>query len=447
MQSFFEPLMKFLKLEKIETDNLVFRLHYKVTLPMFILFSAMLTAKQYFGDPIDCFVQGVPTGIVNTYCWTHGTYTVKALEHITRRPPTEDEKRHLETFYHDGQIHPGIRTSDPSVNKRQYYVFYQWVCFVIFIQAIFFFIPRFIWKQFVEGGKMKFLTSGMKDMTTSQEAVRGRLDRLHTGFRKVRGRNDRYAYTFCILEVLNLANVFLQFIITDKFLHGKFLDYGSRLLEYHKYYDVAWDPMDEVFPKIAKCQFNRHGPGGGIQNHDALCLLPLNIVNEKIYLFMWIWLIVLGVASGLAVLYRLVCISVPEVRVLVLWKSFNKWSDVAKVCKKRPYGDWFLLRQMAKNVEPDVFDEFLKELSENDDFKKHKVPEEFVSTYADTSTLPWNLGSFPWKNPNSRKTSLYPGTHEMDDKYGVSAPVHSAGTGDVENGAINHNNNKINENN
>ena len=30
MQSFFEPLLKLLKLEKIETDNYVFRLHYKV---------------------------------------------------------------------------------------------------------------------------------------------------------------------------------------------------------------------------------------------------------------------------------------------------------------------------------------------------------------------------------------------------------------------------------
>ena len=71
------------------------------------------------------------------------------------------------------------------------------------------------------------------------------------------------------------------------FLHGKFLDYGSRLLSYYQVstistlyllylrniyiyniyqnYDVAWDPMDEVFPKMAKCQFNRHGPGGGIQ--------------------------------------------------------------------------------------------------------------------------------------------------------------------------------------
>ena len=83
MLIFFEPLMKLLRLEKIETDNLVFRLHYKVTVPIFILFSAMLTAKQYFGDPIECSVKGVETNIVNTYCWTHGTYTVKALEHVT----------------------------------------------------------------------------------------------------------------------------------------------------------------------------------------------------------------------------------------------------------------------------------------------------------------------------------------------------------------------------
>ena len=239
---------------------------------------------------------------------------------------------------------------------------------------------------------MKFLTSGTKDLTTCQDTVQARLNKLQRGFYKVRGRNDRYdiitsyskyicklflryAYMFCVLEVLNMANVVLQFIITDKFLHGKFLDYGSRLLQYHQNYDVAWDPMDEVFPKIAKCQFNRHGPGGGIQNHDALCLLPLNIVNEKIYLLIWIWLIVLGVASGLAVFYRMVCICVPEVRMFVLWRSYNKWSDVAKVCREKRYGDWFLLRQMSKNVEPDVFDMFLNELSKDKNFQMHTVPE------------------------------------------------------------------------
>ena len=39
-------------------------------------------------------------------------------------------------FYdHPGYIHPGIRTSDPRVNTRNYHVFYQWVSFVLFIQV------------------------------------------------------------------------------------------------------------------------------------------------------------------------------------------------------------------------------------------------------------------------------------------------------------------------
>ena len=63
--------------------NEIVKYFIKVTFPLFILFSAMLTATQYFGNPIDCMVQGVPASIVNTYCWTHGTYTIKDLEHFT----------------------------------------------------------------------------------------------------------------------------------------------------------------------------------------------------------------------------------------------------------------------------------------------------------------------------------------------------------------------------
>ena len=43
----------------------------------------MLTSKQYFGQPIQCSSTGIDENIINTYCWTHGTYTVKTLEHVT----------------------------------------------------------------------------------------------------------------------------------------------------------------------------------------------------------------------------------------------------------------------------------------------------------------------------------------------------------------------------
>ena len=43
------------------------------------------------------------------------------------------------------------------------------------------------------------------------------------------------------------------------------------------------DMTDYIFPKIAKCQFNYHGPGGYIINADSLCLLPLNVLHEKAF--------------------------------------------------------------------------------------------------------------------------------------------------------------------
>ena len=68
------------------------------------------------------------------------------------------------------------------------------------------------------------------------------------------------------------------------------------------------DPMARVFPKMTKCTFHkwgqifmkqnppcplymlydlRYGPSGTIVNHDGLCILPINIINEKIYVFLW----------------------------------------------------------------------------------------------------------------------------------------------------------------
>ena len=41
-----------------------------------ITFSIMVTASQFIGDPIDCVVEDIPTGVMDTYCWIHSTFTL-----------------------------------------------------------------------------------------------------------------------------------------------------------------------------------------------------------------------------------------------------------------------------------------------------------------------------------------------------------------------------------
>ena len=49
------------------------------------------------------------------------------------------------------------------------------------------------------------------------------------------------------------------------------------------------DPMCEVFPKMAACRYQRYGMGGREDNRHAICILGLNMVNDKVFLILWIW--------------------------------------------------------------------------------------------------------------------------------------------------------------
>ena len=46
------------------------------------------------------------------------------------------------------------------------------------------------------------------------------------------------------------------------------------------------DPMIYVFPRLTKCTFHMYGPSGGLVKNDAMCILPLNIFNEKVSFLM-----------------------------------------------------------------------------------------------------------------------------------------------------------------
>lgn len=118
--------------------------------------------------------------------------------------------------------------------------------------------------------------------------------------------NRPWAYYLALCEVLNLINVIAQIYITNKFLNGQFIGIGDRALEHTKTGDMT--PLDMIFPKVTKCTFYKYGPSGTIENHDSLCILALNIINEKIYTFLWFWFYGLSIITFLGLLWRIAAI-------------------------------------------------------------------------------------------------------------------------------------------
>ena len=63
-------LKSFLKIDDLTIDNIVFKLHYRVTVAILVGSSLVGVAKQYFGDPINCQTSsGVSSKVLDDYCW------------------------------------------------------------------------------------------------------------------------------------------------------------------------------------------------------------------------------------------------------------------------------------------------------------------------------------------------------------------------------------------
>ena len=58
------PLKHYFRVSKVSLDNVVFRLHYRLTALFLFTASTILSVGQMFGDPIDCIVDSVSISTV-----------------------------------------------------------------------------------------------------------------------------------------------------------------------------------------------------------------------------------------------------------------------------------------------------------------------------------------------------------------------------------------------
>jgi len=370
MIDLFDDLKKWLlKIDAIKIDNNVFKLHYRATFIVMACACIFITANSYIGDPIDCMVAGVPGDMMDTYCWIHSTYSI---------PSRWVGKKGVDV------PHPGVApVADlEDGTEIKYHKWYQWVSFFLCLEALFFYLPRFIWKG-AENGKVAMLVGNLKDPLLSDKAKETQIDEIVKYYRKHRGTHFFYALRFFALEVYNFANVICQMYFIDFFLGGEFQTYGMDVLNYTGLeHEDRPDPMAKVFPKVTKCTFHKYGPSGTVEKKDGLCTLPVNIINEKLFIFIWFWLIFVAVCSGLYLIFRLSTLLADQMRVGLITvhggRSCRR-SDVEAILEPAGFtwteniGDWFLLHLVCKNLNVLLVNDLIRNL--------HKADEDSKSTF------------------------------------------------------------------
>nr|AAR82839.1 innexin-like protein 3 [Hyposoter didymator ichnovirus] len=330
-----------LKRRSVRLDNTFFCLHYKFTVTFLMVSSILVASRQYFGGPIDCEFAEYKKGELNNYCSAQGTFV------------REQTAKHGEGEEHTAK------------NQVRYCTYYSWVFLTLFLQAVFFYTPHYMWKAW-EGGRLKALTSKINFPILNERSVAEEAERLAEYFSKSLNTHNFYAYKYFICELLNLINIGGQILFMNRFIGDGYELYGIHVLSMNR--EDMEKRMGQLFPMWTICTFEIYGLTGVKEELEGICPLTHNPLNEKIYGFLWFWMRFVAIMTVLIIIYRIMTLLLPSFRLYLLRVTNRDQTadEIRAVHKKLQVGDWFLLQLLGTNVNREVYKELITQLAKHD---------------------------------------------------------------------------------
>lgn len=376
------PIFREEKQLEASPESWVNRLHYRMTCLLLLVAVTMLTCSEWISGTdsiIDCMHgPGLPETVVKWYCYIQGTFV------IPRHYVDSDTKLGNDVSQ------TGVGPYNPEKDDISVKAYYQWVPFMLFLQCTMFYVPHMLYEH-AEGNKVKRIIGSLHLFVLNQEKRKASVDDLAKYFVETLGIHDFWSIRVLLAHSIYLVNIVGQIFFTDAFLGNEFTKYGVSVLSvFNQDSSDRIDPMSQVFPRVTKCTFHKYGPSGDIQRHDVQCILPINIINEKIYILFWFWLMVLTVLTILDVLSHLILVSVRGVRWTILNRKLNTCPnyklvmmeiDLHIICRSLTFGDWKLLYHLIRNMDSVTSAEWLQCLTS-------KLREEKEKKVHDAETLP-----------------------------------------------------------
>lgn len=281
-------------------DGFSDRLSHRYTTTILIVFAVAVSTKQYVGAPINCWAPVHFTDnhvdYTNDYCWVRNTYYLPYEEEV----PKEGEAW-----------------------KRDTIVYYQWMPLILLAQAFLFYAPCLVWRGM--GGRSGLDVTSVTQMarTIATFQMKGDIrDRLYAQmvmqmnrylvncknetktsftislkhiFSRTccrlcgRQRGNYLLSLYLFVKVLYLLNALGQLFVLNALLETDYHLFGIEALKSLSE-GKDWG-LSKLFPRVTMCDLKVRRLGN-VHRYTVQCVLPVNLFNEKIYLFLWFWIVI-----------------------------------------------------------------------------------------------------------------------------------------------------------
>ena len=290
-------------------DDLADRLNSRYTCSILVLFAIVVSTTQYVGEPIECWVPAHFTDnherYANNMCWISDHYYL-----------------------------PFEKTAVPeNVERlgRKHISYYRWVPVFLLLQALMFYLPCIVWRNLncrsgidvnrvveaactyhnadfgEERDKM------MRFMTRQFDCYLSRSKRRPVGFRDTLKKCfsvfcGKRSGSFLIILYLLIKFLYVTNVVGQIFVLGSFLGTDYHLFGIDVLRSIAFGedwtklpPQSPRFPRVTMCDFDARRMGN-VHKYTVQCVLAINFFNEKIYLFVWFWFILVALISGISLI-------------------------------------------------------------------------------------------------------------------------------------------------
>ncbi|CAF3036708.1 unnamed protein product [Rotaria socialis] len=288
-----------LKSSHLEDDDIIDRLNNRVTVLGLIMCVFIIGGGVLVGKPINCWTpaefKGQHDGYANSICWLKGSYYL----------PTDE-----------------ITIPDRSKPRSYFVSYYQWTAFILLGMAMFFLLPRYLWQAFTRqsGFNIKKVIKNIKEQKEANKGVESAQKLLKTYLDALNESNGSiccgvscpnfhvgYITAYLAIKVLYIINSITQFFLLNTFLAFNFTSFGpegiNKLLTEGDWFESP------RFPRVTMCDFMVRRLGSNQHWYSVQCNLPINMFNEKIFLAIWLWLIILTILNFLSIFPWIVFLS------------------------------------------------------------------------------------------------------------------------------------------